>query len=519
MSLIVRRSVLSLALSAVTLYGCASEEVTVSPVLTVVAVSLGPLDAAAPPTGVGRRTPIEVRFSRPIAAGSLAAGLVVARGEADDAFLGDLANPPLGEARRARLVPGETALAGDGRRATWTPSVPLRYGARHTLLVGGAVRAADDGRPLAGPLAYGFVTEPAAAGAPTMRLVAPADGGSAPPNLRRMWIALSEAVALPAGAFALSGPAAPAVVAGDPIGCGHGLCVPLDVAGRLQPGGEYRLAVAAGITDAAGRDLVEPEQAPAFRADGADDRIAPVIGQVEPTAADGCLVVRWVSSEPADSRLTATLGAVSLTVHDPTPVILHEVGVRLPPGGGVARFLAASADLAALAAEAGASVPIADLPRVAITELLPNPHGPEPAQEWVELRNLGATPVALAGFVLAAGPGIQSALPPAVLPPGGYAVVGGASYDPFQGEDPPPAPGAVVIHVSDGRVAGGLTNAGEALTLSDGAGRLVSRYGGYLDVGSQDTEGHSVVRVGQDACDVRTSFVLSEGAPTPGTGP
>jgi hypothetical protein len=521
MSLTTRLAVVTVACMSVgpAVAGCSSEEVTVAPALTVVEVSLGPLDATAPVTGASRREPVVVRFSRPVTAPSVAAGVVVVDGEADEAFLADLDHPPLTASRQARLVPGAALLGADGASATWCAAAPLRQGGRYTLLVGAAVRAAADGRPLAKPLAYGFVTEAAAAGAPTLALVAPVDGGSAPPNLRRIWLALSAPVTVPPGALALEGPDAPPLAAGAPTTCGRALCLPLELAGRLQPGGRYTLAIGPGVVDDAGREAAAPEHEPSFQVERVDDRSAPGIGQVAPLASDHCLVVRWVTTEPADSRLTVTLGPVSLTVVDPAPVTLHEIGVSLPPGGGLASFTAASADLAGLGVEAGASLPVADLPRVAITEILPNPRGPEPAQEWVELRNLGAAAVDTDGLVLASARGGRSLLPDARLAPGGYALVVSAGYDPYQGEDPPPAPGALLLRVAETRVAGGLTNAGEALTLADASGALLSRYGGYVDASAKSAEGHSVVRVDETACDVRASFALSAGDPTPGAGP
>ncbi len=113
-------------------------------------------------------------------------------------------------------------------------------------------------------------------------------------------------------------------------------------------------------------------------------------------------------------------------------------------------------------------------PHVVINEVLANPIGAEPAQEWIELYNDGAEPVNLRGWTLSDGTG-ESVLPDATLGPGRYALMVTAKFDVAPDWDVVPAPGVLLLSVSAiGK--GGLANSGEPLRLSTSEGVVVSRF-------------------------------------------
>lgn len=113
------------------------------------------------------------------------------------------------------------------------------------------------------------------------------------------------------------------------------------------------------------------------------------------------------------------------------------------------------------------------LPRVVLSEVLANPLGPEPAQEWVELYNDGAVPVDLSTLSLEDGGG-KVELPAFVLTPGSFALVVREDYDAASGSDPLPAPGTKLLRVP-ALGKNGLSNSGEALALRAG-GQLISKF-------------------------------------------
>jgi hypothetical protein len=158
--------------------------------------------------------------------------------------------------------------------------------------------------------------------------------------------------------------------------------------------------------------------------------------------------------------------------------------------------------------------PPPELPRVAITEVMSHPAGPQPAQEWVELRNLSRVALSTEGLSIVAG-GVADPLPVALLPPSGYAVVVAAGFS-AQGPDTAPLPGAAVLRLTSPRIGAGLLDgAGEVVELRDGAGRVVSRYGGWVDVSARSLAGHSAARLDENSCDARSAWRLSA-HPTPG---
>ncbi len=139
------------------------------------------------------------------------------------------------------------------------------------------------------------------------------------------------------------------------------------------------------------------------------------------------------------------------------------------------------------------------VPPLAITEVLANPAGPEPQQEYVELRNLGDADVALEGLRLADSKGGDD-LPPETLAAGAYALVVTSTYDPAAGPDPPPRPGTLLVRVDTRLGSDGLSNGGEAVQLLQGEA-VVSSYGGWVAVSAGSWNGKAVHRLVQSACD------------------
>jgi hypothetical protein len=158
-----------------------------------------------------------------------------------------------------------------------------------------------------------------------------------------------------------------------------------------------------------------------------------------------------------------------------------------------------------------AIVPAAPRAHVVVNEVLANPAGAEPAQEWVELYNDGSNAVALEGWVLEDAGG-STPLPAAELASGGFALVVPDAYVADDGIDPPPAPGTILVRVPMlGR--SGLSNEGEKLTLRDPAGQVMSTFPAV-----KTKNGVSVARTTPDAADADPAFFISSpnGSSTPG---
>jgi hypothetical protein len=116
----------------------------------------------------------------------------------------------------------------------------------------------------------------------------------------------------------------------------------------------------------------------------------------------------------------------------------------------------------------------APLPHLVVNEVLANPNGVEKDGEWVELFNDGTSAVDVTGWSLA-DPVRAAVLPRGTLAPGAYALLVSAGYDPSSSADVPPAPGTLILRVSE-LGSGGLSNQGEQLELRAPDGTVVSRF-------------------------------------------
>jgi hypothetical protein len=109
-----------------------------------------------------------------------------------------------------------------------------------------------------------------------------------------------------------------------------------------------------------------------------------------------------------------------------------------------------------------------------LNEVLANPSGQEPDQEWVEIVNGGSSHFDLAGYILEDSGG-EVTLPSAELAPGEHALIVSESYDSASEVDVPPGEGTRLVRVP--RLAqSGLSNSGEALRLRSPSGEVVSRF-------------------------------------------
>ena len=147
---------------------------------------------------------------------------------------------------------------------------------------------------------------------------------------------------------------------------------------------------------------------------------------------------------------------------------------------------------------------------VIINEVLANPVGEEPQQEWVELYNDGLAPAHLLGWQLE-DVGGEASLPDVTLPPGAFALVVNESFDPESEWDPMPPPNVPLLRVAE-LGNNGLANGGEPMRLRNAMGVIVSRFPDE----PKPKPGQSVARIHPKALDgVEGTFVRAD-PPTPG---
>lgn len=114
------------------------------------------------------------------------------------------------------------------------------------------------------------------------------------------------------------------------------------------------------------------------------------------------------------------------------------------------------------------------LPHLVINEVMADPAGPEPDQEWVELYNDGSQPVNLAGWTLVDEQDAV-ALPAYEVAPSGYLLLVNDTYSSIAGLDVVPDADAALLYLP--RLGkSGLANSGEALRLVDESRMVVSTF-------------------------------------------
>ncbi|MBM4356994.1 MAG: lamin tail domain-containing protein [Deltaproteobacteria bacterium] len=179
--------------------------------------------------------------------------------------------------------------------------------------------------------------------------------------------------------------------------------------------------------------------------------------------APGAALLWSVQSAPSvgiDQVFSADGGARYLWPFPPDSTVLLAV-TTVDPGGGVRTMPAVIRTRP-------------PMPHLVIDEVLANPVGPEPAQEWVELVNDGLVPAELEGVRLA-DVGGEVVLPAASLAPGERALLVAEAYEASGKFDPAPPEGTRLVRLP--RLGkGGLSNSGEPLELLAPDGRVLSRF-------------------------------------------
>jgi hypothetical protein len=473
-----------------------------SPLPAVIATSVDGAQAVAPTATV------VVRFSGALAAGSVDGSVLLVRGEPDGRLVAALGRPPPPKALLDELV--SVRLVVDGDEAHLTPRRALAPGQRYTLVVGPRVIVA--GAQLGRPFERAFTTGALGDGAPVLSLLAPADGATGVVrNLREVLASWSKRVSSPTAITLVDdgGESQPATV--DEAGCER--CVRLRLSAPLAANARFSLRASPDARDRMGATAFGD---PSGFSTGSELRAGPTrLHDLALELADGCIGARFASDFPTSALMCVAVEGEGhrRCVTDP-PARDHALGIAVDDLDGALTYDVSAWDETTLP-PADTTGPV-DAPsplQLAITEVLTRPLGPRLRQQFVEVLNLGAAPVELAGVALVDAAG-RNTLSTATLGPGAVALLVPSGFT-DDGADPAPAAGALIIHVDESHLGGrGIPAAGEPLWLEDANHRRVSAWGGFpLSL----APGQSVTRVSPRACDVPSSFVATpSGRSTPG---
>ena len=445
----------------------------------------------------------------------------------DSAWLSDMSRPPLSARRSAIAIEGRVRGVPEEDSIQLTPTSPLETGRRYDLVLDGlALSPASAGSAgveltSTGAALLKLQTAELAESAPVLNLRAPRPGATeVPANLGRIVVIFSRPVTgVSPETLGLAGQDGriPVVVdAKSPLcsGSGTGRCYVLHPLRKLRAHRRYALWNDADrIVDGRGRLLFRTAE-PHFvtGAGGALEDLGRVkVGRTE--VIDDCLSLSVSAGTAVDAIIHGGKGPLvagldrrhhELAISDAQRLLGEELHLELRSAvGDQRRFSLGKIPVSAPAA------------RVVITEVMANPLGAEPAQEWVELQNRSDEPVNLAGWRLAEDGRVAEAeaLPSVRLAPGNFAIVVGGDYRLDVLQAPPIRPTAVVIRLIGQVGHRGLSNSGESLTLHDPAGMPVSR---YRPTGPTDN-GVSLERFPAKGCDIPSNWRSSPGGTaTPG---
>jgi hypothetical protein len=350
----------------------------------------------------------------------------------------------------------------------------------------------------------------------------PAGAVQVPPNLAKVILRFFGPLQVPDSAVPVNLRASDgsevALALGDTVICG-GTCYAAIPAGTLAAATAYAVEVVADALHLQGGKPVPGGQVGSFTTADAPDEYAPLVSGFALTIAEGCVHAQFVTDEVAWPEIIITAGDQGASL-DPGEIgSKFDFSTHLPdlPFDVDAQAIARAVDRAG---NSGDSSVLAlhlppKIPRLVITEVLGNPAGSEYTQEFVELKNLEAEPVSLAGMLIQDKTG-SDVLPDLAVPAAGFALVVAATFVVDDGKDPVPRDGTVIVPVSGRIGADGLSNDGEPVRLVSGDGAVVSQYGGWVNTSSTAWNGMSVHRVSADACDQPSAWTSTPEVPTPG---
>lgn len=440
---------------------------------------------AHPPSEAPRRPILLVESTSPVF-GDPEPALILA-GDPDEALSRDLAGLPLRPATQSRVVAAEVARRGTAIRIE--PLRALEPRASYVLAVGGWAATAD-GTAIATPFLATFRVgeDPAVVGA-ALTHTWPADGSAnVPTRIPTIGVRFDGPITGDDGIRLVEDDGAEVPVRRQEVLCEligwrDGRCVVLRPDVTLAAETTHHIEIGDRVRDASGAPIgplrasfrtgasgVPPD--PAFAALAcALDELSVAIGCV--LADDRSITLRmaadapvrvWLVTGGASDAAVAPRGEAVLRIDGLDAGTVHEVTLRTVDLAGRERVTAME-----IATER-------DLPRVAITEVRADPRGPEPAQEYVEVANLGSDEVDLAGFTLADRPDREGdTIARSIrLAPLARALLVADAFDPAHPDDDPVPAGTPLVRLGASLAGGGLTNAGEPLFLRDPTGRRVS---------------------------------------------
>jgi hypothetical protein len=435
------------------------------------------------------------------------------RDQISEAFLSDFIHPPLKSAYQKLLAPLSFTLSQNGMVLSIGFLEALAPNRFHTFLVS-PILADREGNLIqkslsdSGVFKQSFATSGAEGARPVLNLLSPADGSSdLPINLHRVVVTFTKpVVGVQTDALRLQTTSGTnittQIITASPLCLQHpaGTCYEIRLLERMPPLQIIEVKASDAIHDNLGQKVL-PTNPRLFATGEQEDTSIPHPKIRSLQIADNCLVLHLFTDEPTDLLFIPNWdGVVAASIASTE----HEAGLKKPHQNQASLKINVT-DLAGNQAPSiDQTLEIIDLPQVTISEVLANPAGPEPAQEFVEIINLSSRIVNLSSWSLDInqdGLGLKT-LPPLELKPSQYGIIVGSHYNSASALDPPIDQAALLIQLEEKAGQLNLPNRGVPLALRDNEGNIVSTYSGYYDTSNKKSNGQSVERISLSGCDV-----------------
>ena len=257
----------------------------------------------------------------------------------------------------------------------------------------------------------------------------PAGATQVPPNLAKVILRFSEPLQVPdpsASFKLLANDGSEVTLAlGDLVPC-SGTCYAAMPVGVLQPTASYFVEIGEDALHFEGGKPVPAGRIGSFTTADAPDEYAPLIAGFTMTVIAGCVQAQFMTDESAWAEIIITAGDQVASLDLGAIGTKFDLLTHLPdlPADVDAQAVARATDRAGNSADSSAvalHLPPQE-PRLVITEVLANPAGSEYTQEFVEVENLEAEPVSLAGMLIEDKTG-SDVLPDVDVPAGGFALI------------------------------------------------------------------------------------------------
>lgn len=280
------------------------------------------------------------------------------------------------------------------------------------------------------------------------------------------------------------------------VSCGS-KCLMLWIENILESDTEYFLKSRLNIILPDGKLIPSWDSIAAFKTGNLLWSWDPQFSEVEMQEVTGCThfnssvnsgVLMWIKNEEGFSSPVSVFprGEIELGTRDIGRIEIYYIGIN-GTSGKLGRF--------------DAEVQYEWNPTLAITELYPNAFGPEPAMEFIAVKNISFNDRNLQEFRITDDlEKTGEILPDFNLQAGKTVYIVGENYD-FLSDEATLLEDKDVIITEGSLLSSGMTNSGETVWLIDPDESIISRYGGWIDVSS--TPGAVVMRIDPHGCDVR----------------